>query len=246
MSKTTLISLSVQSLKKSWLNLLLVTFFIFCLLLAFLLIAFFTYIALLYYGVVGFYAVFTYRLVWKIVVSVITFIIAVIAQFLIVNALLNPQIKFLNDLKAIKHYFWRFLALMIIINVLFVIFNIPIYVSVFLFAVNNLVLGMISLIFGLIITVLLTSYIIFSPFILVDKDTTCFEAIKNSFSITENNLFNVILNVIAVALIVLILNGLSVLVLNLDTIGLILSTVIFIIMVFTAFIYLFAMYKKFK
>ncbi len=246
MSKLNLLSLSWQSLKKSWLDLLLVIFFIFCLLLAFLLIAFFTYIALLYYGVVSFNIIFTYRLIWKIAVYLITFIIAVIAQFLIVNTLLNPRQKFIENLKSIKQYFWRFLILTIIINILFVVFNIPIYVSIFLFAIDNLILGIISLIFGLIITILLSSYLIFSPFVLVDNNTGWLEAIKKSFSLTENKLFRVIFNVIILALIILILNTISVLIAQLDIIGLILSTVIFVIMVFVAFIYLFAMYQKFK
>nr|MBD3359300.1 hypothetical protein [Candidatus Buchananbacteria bacterium] len=246
MSKLNLISLFWQSLKKSWLDLLLIIFFIFCLLLAFLLIAFFTYIALLYYGVVSFNIIFTYRLIWTIVTYLVTFIIAVIAQLLIINSLLKPRKKFIENLNSIKKYFWQFLILTIIINILFVIFNIPIYVSIFFFALDNLILGIISLIFGLIITILLTSYLIFSPFLLIDKNTSWFESIKKSFSLTEKKLFQVIFNVIILALIILILNTISVLVLQLDIIGLVLSTIIFIIMVFTAFIYLFAMYQKFK
>jgi hypothetical protein len=246
MSKLNLISIFWQAFKKSWLDLLLVIFFIFCLLLAFLLIAFFVYIALLYYGIVSFDIIFTYRLIWRIAVYIVTFIIAVIAQFLIVNALLNPQQKFIKNLRSIKQYFWHFLILTIIVNVLFVIFNIPIYVSVFLFVIDNLILGIISLIFGLIITILLTSYLVFSPFILVDNNTSWLEAIKKSFSLTENKLFRVIFNIIILALIILILNTISVLIAQLDIIGLILSTVIFVIMVFIAFIYLFAMYQKFK
>lgn len=246
MSNLNLFSLSLKTFKDSWLNLILITFFIICLLLAFLLIAFFIYIALLYYGIVSYDIIFTYRLIWKIAVYLVTFIIAVITQFLFINSLLKPKMSFVNNLKEIKIYFWRFFFLTIIINVLFIIFNIPIYVAIFLFAINNLILGIICLIFGLIITLLLTSYIIFSPFILVEKKTSCLTAIKKSFAITEKNLFVVILNVIILAAIILILNTFSVLITQINTIGLIISTFIFLAMILISFIYLFALYQKLK
>ena len=117
-------------------------------------------------GVIKTDYIFTFRLIWQAVTLIILFIISALIQILMINSLLNPQLNLKGNLRLIKNYFWQFLLLMIILNILLLLAALPIYVGVFFLLLQNYFLGILSLLISFILIIFLSIYLIFSPFIL--------------------------------------------------------------------------------
>lgn len=245
-SLSTLFLSTLSILKNTWLNLLIAIFFIISIILALILISTVTYYVLISKSIINLDAIYSFRLIWQVVAYIISFVIGVIAQFLILNSMLKPNLSFSDNLKSTKDYFSQFLYLNIIINILFFILTIPIYLSGFLFLMGNLVLAIIALLLGIILILLFVSYFVFSPFILIDNKLSFIEAIKKSIQITKNHLFNIIFNLVLLAFIIVIVNSFSVMIVSLPYIGLILSTVISVVLILFSFTYLMALYQNYK
>lgn len=246
LSLAQLFSKSFNIAKATYLNLILTIFFIISIVLAFLLLSMLVYYLLFQLNIVNAAQFFTFRLIWQIITYIITLSIAVTAQILIINFLLNPKLHFKANLKSIKPYFLNFFILSIIINILFFIATLPIYVGLTLFIFDFHVLGAISFVVGAILTLLLTSYLIFSSFFLIEYKLSALAALKSSYTLAKYNILNIIFKIIVLALIIIILNSLMIIFSPLQIFGTILSAFVFIIMILLSYTYLFAIYKDFK
>lgn len=245
-SLITVFTSASKNLKKNWSILLLSVFFIICIALAFFILENLVYYSLISLNVINITNVFLSRLIFNIVTTIISFIIAVIAQYLIINSLLKPDLNFYDNLKNIKPCFWSLFCLTLIINVTFLIVTLPIYAAVFLITLDKLVFAAISLIFGLALALLATSYFVFSPFILIEESKTCLNSIIKSYNLVTPKLPNVIFNIVLLALIIIILNGFGLLLAQIGLIGLVISSIIYLILILFAFNYLFALYQNYR
>ncbi|MFC1598868.1 hypothetical protein ACFL2U_02600, partial [Patescibacteria group bacterium] len=223
-----------------------------CLVLTATLLLFLIYYLFVFLGVVNINIIYTYNLIWKTASSIIYFIIAVIAQILIINAFFQPKINFTENLKSLKKHFWGYFYLTIILYILFAFFTLPVYVGISLLAFNNTILGLLSFFLGILLSLFLVSYVIFSPFLLIDKNMGCIQAIKKSIALTQNNLANIIARVIFLTIILTILNIISTYLVPFYTLGKmyyivgLIGIILVLVMILLAFAYLFAMYQNFK
>jgi len=245
-SLSTLFSATLTILKNTWLNLLLAIFFIISIILALILLSTVIYYALVSKSIINLDAIYSFRLIWQVCIYIISFLISVAAQYLIINTMINPRLELKDNLKSIKNNFSQFLFLNIIIQILFFIITIPIYLSGFLFLFGNIILAIAALLLGIIIIVLFVSYFVFSPFFLIEEKLSFVEAIKKSITSSQNNIFNIIFNLILLAFIIVIINSFSVLIISVPFIGLILSTIISLILIMFSFTYLMALYQNYK
>jgi len=239
-------------IKKNLANLLLTIFIVTCIIIAAILFLFAFYYLFILIGVTKINFIFTYNLLWKTTSSIVYFLIAVIAQILLINVFFQPKIDFKENLKSIKKYFWNFLCLTIVLHLLFLFFTLPIYVGITLLALNNAILGLLSFFLGIFLALFLVSYLVFSPFILIDKNTRCMEAIRKSIKLSQGYLANIILKILFLTIILVILNILSGYLVPFYTqgklfyiIGL-LGIVIVLIMILLTFAYLYNMYQNYK
>jgi hypothetical protein len=243
---------SLEFIKKNLASLVLTIFIITCLVLAAILFLFLIYYLFLFLGIVKVNFIYSYNLIWKTASSIVYFIIAIIAQILIINTLFQPKINFLNNLKSIKKHFWGFFCLTVILYILFLFFTLPVYVGIALLAFNNLILGLLSFFLGIILALLLVSYVIFSPFILIDQNIGCIQAIKKSIALTRNYLANIILKIIFLTIILSIINIISTYLVPFYSLGKmyyivgLVGIALVVVMILLAFAYLFAMYQNFK
>jgi len=241
------ISKTWEIIKTSWLNSLVVMLFILGIIIITVIVLALIWKIFLVLNLIQLAYIWTFRMLWQFLTALILFIIAVLAQFLLINSLLNPQVKLKENLKSINQVFWPFLCLTLILNLIFLLASLPFYISIFLFLLNNLVLGVISFIVGVVLILFLGSYLIFSPFILIEKKLSFLEAIKKSFILAEGNFGNIFLKIIVLGLILLIFNGLSLLAMLAPIIiRAILNGFIIMIMILVGFAYLFALYHDFK
>jgi len=229
---------------QNWAQLLLIVFFIFCLFLAYMLIQNMAFYLLTKYNIINETNVFLSKLIIKIITTIITYLIAVLAQFLMINNLIKNENELTANLKSFKQYFWNFLAVTIIINILFSIVTLPVYVAVALIILNKFVLGGISIIVGIILAVLLTSLLVFSPFILIAEKKSWYASLGASFSLATKNLWGIIFNLILLVLLLILINGIAVLILPVYFVGAILGSLIYLFIIIYAFVFLFALYQN--
>jgi len=236
-----------ELIKTNWLNSLFVILFATICVIAVAIILSLIWKLLLFLNIVQFYGIVFYRFAWQILTAIIFFILAILAQFLLINAFLNPQIKLKQNLKSIKQIFWQLLLLSIIINLLFLLACLPIYISIFLFLLNSAVLGAISFILGFVLIIFLSCYLIFSPFILIEKKLSFLAAMKKSFILVGGNFKNVFWKIFILGIILLLLNGLTILItLAPIIIKSILSSLVLLFMIIFGFSYLFVIYQDLK
>lgn len=189
---------------------------------------------------------FLYNIISQALTYILFLLIAVIAQILVVNRLLNPQITFKTNIRTIKKYFVNFLCLTIISNIIFVVLAVPIYVGLFLTIFQQTALAIIAILTGVVAIILAASYLIFSPYILVDENERCIAALKKSAALVKNYLGNIILKIIILALGLALLDNLSLRAIHLPLIGKFLSAVLFAFMIIVSFSYLFVTYRDLK
>jgi len=231
-------------LKKTWADLVLILFLIICLILGLFIVLSGTYYLLFSTGIVSTNIYYTFNLFWRIAGYALTFVIAVIAQILVINHLIKPNIDFKTNFSQIKEYFASFLCLSIILNILFFLFTLPIYVAVFLFIYNNYILGVIAFALGIFLTLALTSYVLAAPFLIIDNKLKCVESITKSFRLAHSKVSRIILNIIVLAVTIVILNGVSIVIVSIPGAGIVLATVISIFLIIFAFAYIYAIYQE--
>jgi len=235
-----------EIVKTNWLSSLIIIAFIFIILAIIIIILTLLGFVLIKFNLVSQFAFSTSTIIWQAIIAVIFYLAAIFAQFLFINNLLNPGIKLKENLSSFKINFWNFLCLNIIINILFLLATMPIYIAAFLLSLNNLILGIICLLFGYVLILFLASYLFFSPFILIEKKTSCPESIKLSLNLVEGKFWSITSRILILSILLLLLNKLSLIVYNLPLIGSLLSLIILIILILLGFVCTFALYQDLK
>ncbi len=236
----------LEIVKQSWLNLLLSFIFISVLILAANLLLTYIYYLLVTFKVITVDNIIVSRILWALSTYLIYFLIAVVAQIVIIYTLMNPKLKFRENIKSVKKHFLNFLFLAIIISILFVIFSLPIYAAIIFFIANQAVLGILSLILGYILILLLSSTLIFSIYIIIEKDEYPLNAIKHTYHLSKSSLSSLAFKIFVLAIMVLILNNISGLLFKLPAIGPALSYIFVIIIMLLILVYPFALYQDLK
>ncbi len=237
---------STKIAKKNLPELILIIFLMISIIIAALFLLNLLYFLLIKYNVVKINYLFTFNFIWQIFIYILSLGIAAIAQIMLIQQMLTPEVKFKSIIKSIKNNFLSFLVLMFAINIIFLIASLPIYTSIFIFLLGKTVISIISLVLGIILTLLFAGYFIFSPFILIEEKTSWLKALKDSFALSGKNLPNIIYKLIILAIIFIILNGLAIIIMPVPYVGTILGSIIFLLMIIFTFTYLFALYREFK
>ncbi|MFA5188489.1 MAG: hypothetical protein WC460_03965 [Patescibacteria group bacterium] len=235
-----------EIIRKNWLNLLSIIIFITGLIIAILIILWVIWQLCIMLNLIQPSYFLTFNLGWTIISFVVFFLLTLLAQFLIINYLLNPLIKLRENIGAFFNLFWDWLCLNVILNLALLLFSLPLYVGLFLLLTGNTWLGIACLLFGAIIILFFSSYLIFSPFILLDKKLSWLESLKKSFLLASGFFRNILFKILILVLVLLILNSLSTVVLKLQYIGVIISAFILLLMIYLSFAYLFAIYLDLK
>ena len=235
-----------QIIKANWLNSLKILFFVVVLCLILFTLLVFLWGILVKFNINNIPDLVAVRLFWQLIAGLVYFLISALIQFLLLNLFLNPSLKFLENLKAFKKYFWQFCCLTIILNVIFFFFSVPLYVGFFFYSLDNIFLGIISIILGYLLIILYVSYLLFSPILLIEKNLTCLESMKSSILLASNHAFNIFWKILILAIILILLNIAALFVLNLPYLGLPLAIFILCFMVLLIFANVFALYQNFK
>jgi len=242
-----LLTNSCKQLRSDWLGLILVVFFIICFASAVIIVLTLIYTLLLSYQIIPLAYFFTFTLGWNILLYLVTFIISVIAQLLIINKFVNPEINLRANLKSLKANFKNFLFLNILIDILLLILSLPIYASLLLFFLQMNALAYISVVVGLILIFVFGSYILFSPFIIIEKKQGALEALRKSFYLAHGNISNIIFKLLILSLLlIIVLYALSFISLSFPFWGKIFNALFFLILIPFLFSYLFSMYQDYK
>jgi hypothetical protein len=185
-------------------------------------------------------SVLAVRFTFLIINYLLVLILASVVQIITLKVFFDPQVKVSILLSHVKNYFWRFLGLSIIINILFFLFSLPIYVAIFLFAIQNYILSLTALLVGILLLLLFTSYIMFSPFILIEKQNKIYNSLKESMDLASTNIWGIFTKLIALIVIMVFLNYLASLFITIPFVGQIIEIgaiflffIIFIIYLYT-------------
>ncbi|MCX6745699.1 MAG: hypothetical protein NTX00_01625 [Candidatus Parcubacteria bacterium] len=235
-----------EIIRTDWFNLIAIIFLALIILSLVILIITSAWSPLWVIGVIKTDYIFTFRLIWQAITLIILYLISALIQILMINSLLNPQLNLKGNLRSIKNYFWQFLLLMIILNILLLLAALPIYVGVFFLLLQSYFLGILSLLISFILIIFLCVYLIFSPFILIENKLSWHEAMLKSLALSQGYFGNLFLKIAILILILVGLNYLSIFLLTLGLIGLILSGLFTIAMIIFAFPYLLALYQEIK
>ncbi|OGY41771.1 MAG: hypothetical protein A2Y82_02755 [Candidatus Buchananbacteria bacterium RBG_13_36_9] len=234
-----------QIIKKTWKNLLKIILLILAIILLVSSLIYFIWQFLLSWQAISIPLLFYLRIFLNILIYIAYFLIATIAQILLIQQLLSPQTKFKEIVSFTKKYFPHFLCLTIILNLLILTFTLPIYIGFFLIILKSYILGGAAIILGTTLLLFFAIYLVFSPFLLLEKNLSCWQAIKKSLKLTEGYFVDILSKIVILALIIIFLNLLSVYLLAIPYIGLVLSAFIIILMIIFSFAYLTAMYQNF-
>jgi hypothetical protein len=173
-------------------------------------------------------------------------ILASVVQIVTLKVFFDPILKISNLITSVKSYFWRFLGLSLIINILLFLFSLPVYVAIFLFASQNYILSLIALLVGILLLLLFTSYVMFSPFILIEKRGKIYQAIKESMNLAADNIWDVLAKLIILIVILLLLNYLAAFFIALPIVGPIIELGAILILFIFFIIYLYTIYQNLK
>ncbi|MCX6742972.1 MAG: hypothetical protein NT116_01930 [Candidatus Parcubacteria bacterium] len=243
-SKT--ISKTLNLIKSSWQQQLKIIFTVLVAIALLLIILTIIWQILIKINIITLANIITAQIIWQVISAIIFFLVAAAAQYLLINQLLNLNLKLKENLAGLKKYWAKFLCLTIIINLIFLLATLPLYVAVFLILLKSYVLGILTLIVGLATILFLAAYLVISPFLLIDKKLFCIESIKKSFKLIENNFWQILIKIVILSVILLILNLLSFILISLPYFGALLSGLILIIMIMLAFSYLAILYQDLK
>jgi hypothetical protein len=173
-------------------------------------------------------------------------ILGIFAQIILINVFLKNYISFKENLLSFCKHFWQMLVLNIFLNLLFLVLSSPFYAAIIFFIMNNPVLGYASILAGIILTILGAVLLLFSPFILIDKNTDWLSALKISFNISKNHIFPIAFNLLILAFIFIILNLFSMVLISMPLLYMALGTILSLFLIMFCFSYLFVMYQDYK
>lgn len=173
-------------------------------------------------------------------------VLASVVQIVTLKIFFDPQLKISSMISNVKSYFWRFLGLSIIINILFFLFSLPIYVAIFLFAIQNYLLSLIAMLVGILLLLLFTGYIMFSPFVLIEKQSKIYGSIKESVNMASLNIWSIFVKLIILIGIMVGLNYVASLFITLPYIGQFIEIAGIFIFFIMFIIYLFTIYQSLK
>lgn len=191
-------------------------------------------------------SVLAVRFTFLIINYLLVLILASVVQIVTLKIFFDPQLKVSNLISHVKTYFWRFLGLSIIINILFFLFSLPIYVAIFLFAIQNYLLSLIALIVGILLLLLFTSYIMFSPFILIEKQRKVYHSIKESMDLASTNIWGIFIKLISLIVIMIVLNYLATFLVAIPFFGQIIELIAIFLFFIIFIIYLYTIYQNLK
>lgn len=196
-----LLKKSLDIIKKGWKSLLLTSLFS-AVFVTFILII----LAVIFMSLSVSSDLFYFTIIWYIITTIIFIVVSAIVQFLILSSLINPHLKFRQHLAALKKNYGQFLMLTISIDIFFLICSLPIFIHTFLFIFNVPVLGLISLFVGYLSIIALTVLILFSPFILIEKNENFINSLKKSYHLAKTNFVDILIKLIILSLILILLN----------------------------------------
>jgi len=173
-------------------------------------------------------------------------ILGVIAQIILINVFLKDYASFKDNLFPLSSHFGHMLILNIILSIFFVIAGTPFYASIIFFLMANPVLGYTAILTGLILTILCATLFLFSPFILIEKNSSWLAALKESFAISKNNIIPIAFNLLIITFIFIILNFFSIVLLNMSFVYMAVGTILSLFLIMFCFSYLFVMYQNYK
>jgi hypothetical protein len=186
------------------------------------------------------------RYTFKIINYLLVIILASIVQIITLKTFFEPQLKISKLISHVKTYFWRFLGLSIVLNILLFLFSLPIYVAIFLFFLQNYLFSLIAFLIGIILLLLFTSYFMFSPFILIEKQTKVYQAIKESIDLASTNIWSVFSKIIALIVAIIALNLLASLFITIPYIGQIIELLAIFVFFIIFIIYMYTIYQNLK
>jgi hypothetical protein len=173
-------------------------------------------------------------------------ILASVVQIVTLKIFFDPQLKISSMITNVKSYFWRFLGLSIILNILFFLFSLPVYVAIFLFAIQNYILSMIAMLVGILLLLLFTSYIMFSPFVLIEKKSKIYHSIKESMDMASLNIWGIFVKLIILIALMVGLNYLASLFTTIPYVGQVIEIGAMFLFFILFIIYLFTIYQNLK
>lgn len=203
----------------------------------------------LYYTIIGrtsLSTILAVRFTFLIINYLLVLVLASVVQIVTLKIFFDPQIKISGMITDVKSYFWRFLGLSIIINILFFLFSLPVYVAIFLFAIQNYILSLIALLVGILLLLLFTSYIMFSPFILIEKQKKIYHSIQESMNMASANIWGIFLKLIILIVVMILLNYLASLFITIPIAGQIIELVGIFVFFIIFIIYLYTIYQDLK
>lgn len=203
----------------------------------------------LYYFIMSKASVNTFlavRFTFLVINYILVLILSSIVQIIVIKVFFEPNLKLTNIIGHIKTYFWKFLGLSIVINILFFIFCLPIYAALLLFAVDNFILAIVSLVTGILLILFYTAYVMFSPFILIEKKEKIYHSLKQSMDLTSGNLWGILSKLLILIVILIAINYIASIFISIPWVGDIfeLAGLFFLFIVFI--IYTFTLYENIK
>jgi hypothetical protein len=245
MKLVTLFKKSWRNLKPSFPYLILSIFFIIILVFALFTLEYGFFILLVYLKIAS-KQVLIFNASIKILVYLAYLALSVVAQIIILNNFFDSSLRLGQNLRTLKTHFWQMLLLNIAISIIFVVVSSPLYASVLFFLLNNPLLAYFSTIIGYFLIIVAACFLLFSPFVLMDQKISWLESIKKSYKIAKNNMLEILINLLILAILVAILNFVSILLINLMFWYAILGSILVIFLIMFSFSYLYSMYQIYK
>jgi len=173
-------------------------------------------------------------------------ILASIVQIATLKVFFDPQVTISNLFTGVKTHFWRFLGLSIIINILFFLFSLPIYVAIFLFAIQNYIFSLIALLIGILLMLLFAGYIIFSPFIMIEKQKKIYNSIRESMNMASDNIWGILAKIVILIAAMVALNYIFSLFITIPFVGQIIELAAIFVFYIIFIIYIYTIYQNLK
>ncbi|MCX6740099.1 MAG: hypothetical protein NTZ49_02625 [Candidatus Parcubacteria bacterium] len=186
------------------------------------------------------------RFTFLVINYLLVLILSSIVQIIVIKVFFEPELKLANLVGHVKDYFWKFLGLSIVINILFLLFCLPIYAALLLFAIENFILAIVSLITGILLILFFTAYVMFSPFILIEKKEKVYHALKQSMDMASGNLWGILSKLLILIVILIALNYIATLFINIPWVGQVFELAGIFLLFLVTFIYVFTLYENIK
>ena len=192
------------------------------------------------------YLILLYNIFAQFFAYLLFIILGSIFQILLINILINPKIKLLDNIKLIKKYLLQFLVL----SIIFILATLVAFSPLFVFAgltltnaPNVLFLAAILFALAIVLAAIITVNLGFSPFILIDKNVSAIKAIKINKTIAKNKFFKILGFILLLWLIMGLISSINSFINTVPVANLIFNLVYLIFALPFVFVYLFNLYK---